>query len=182
MVRTILITGGARSGKSDYAEGLARELGGADVTFIATATADDDEMAERIAQHRAARPAGWHTVELRRDAAAAVSAASSAVVLLDCLTLLASNALLDADEDGEQTARAAVREEAEALARAGAAYGEGKPTRTLIVVTNEVGLGVVPATRLGRLYRDALGEANRIVAAAADQVVMMVSGIPWRLK
>jgi adenosyl cobinamide kinase/adenosyl cobinamide phosphate guanylyltransferase len=198
-VRITLVTGGARSGKSDYAERLARELGGDDVTFVATATADDAEMAARIARHRAARPAGWHTVEARRDAAAAIRGATTHVVLLDCLTLLASNALLDAasaaagtpispaDEAGtapsehviesDATARGAVRAEAEALVRAA-----NERDTTLIVVTNEVGLGVVPATRLGRLYRDALGEANRIVAEAADQVVMMVSGIPWRLK
>jgi adenosyl cobinamide kinase/adenosyl cobinamide phosphate guanylyltransferase len=189
MVRMTLVTGGARSGKSDYAERLARALGGDDVTFIATATADDDEMAARIACHRAARPAAWTTVESRRHAAAAVRAAATSVVLLDCLTLLASNALLDADRaasntggpDGatEDAARAAVRVEAEALVRACA---ERDRDGTVIVVTNEVGLGIVPATRLGRLFRDALGEANRIVADAADRVVLMVSGIPLTVR
>jgi adenosylcobinamide kinase / adenosylcobinamide-phosphate guanylyltransferase len=200
MVRMTLVTGGARSGKSDYAERLARDLGGDDVTFIATATADDAEMAQRIARHRAERPAGWRTVEARRDAAAAVRAATSRVVLLDCLTLLASNALLDAeaaaaDAPGtrgegtgasgdtghvlaaDEAVRRAVRAEAAALVRAAS-----ERDFTLIVVTNEVGLGVVPATRLGRLFRDALGEANRIVAAAADQVILMVSGIPLEVR
>jgi adenosyl cobinamide kinase/adenosyl cobinamide phosphate guanylyltransferase len=189
MVRLILVTGGARSGKSDYAERRARELGGDDVTFIATATADDDEMAARIASHRAARPPAWTTVESRRHAAAAIRAATTSIVLLDCLTLLASNALLDMDraasdagEHGgvaEHAARAAVRAEAEALVRACA---ERDRAGTVIVVTNEVGLGIVPATRLGRLFRDALGEANRVVAAASDQVVLMVSGIPLTVR
>jgi adenosyl cobinamide kinase/adenosyl cobinamide phosphate guanylyltransferase len=172
----ILVTGGARSGKSDYAERRAREIGGDDVTFIATAAAGDDEMAARIARHRQARPPAWRTVETQLCAADAVRAAATHVVLLDCLTLLASNVLLHAEERGDDPC-AAVRAEAAALARV-----REERVGTLIVVTNEVGLGIVPGTRLGRVFRDALGEANRIVAGAADRVVMMVSGIPLELR
>jgi adenosyl cobinamide kinase/adenosyl cobinamide phosphate guanylyltransferase len=175
-MRLVFVTGGARSGKSDHAEKLARELGGAAVTFVATAAAGDDEMAARIARHRKARPAAWRTIEIDSGAAAAVLAATTPVVLLDCLTLLASNVLLGAEEAGAD-AGARVRAEAQALVHA-----RNARVGTLIVVSNEVGLGVVPATRLGRVFRDALGEANRIIAAAADRVVLMVSGIPLQVR
>jgi adenosyl cobinamide kinase/adenosyl cobinamide phosphate guanylyltransferase len=170
-----LVTGGARSGKSDLAERMARELR-EPVTFLATAEPLDAEMAARIARHRELRGPDWTTVERPRGVARAVLEATTPVVLLDCLTLLASNALLDADGRGadlEQAVRDEVRSLLDARSRRGG---------RLIVVTNEVGLGIVPGTRLGRLYRDALGAANREVAAAADAVVLMVSGIPMYLK
>ncbi len=181
-MRLILVTGGARSGKSDYAERRAAALGGDAVTCIATATAGDDEMAARIARHRAARRVTWRTVEAPCDVGAAVRAAAADVVLLDCLTLLASNALLcavgeDGRDVGEDAAHAAVAAEVDALLVA-VAEREG----TLLVVTNEVGYGVVPPTALGRWFRDALGAANRRLAAVADEVVLMVSGVPLRIK
>ncbi|HEV2146098.1 MAG TPA: bifunctional adenosylcobinamide kinase/adenosylcobinamide-phosphate guanylyltransferase, partial [Longimicrobiaceae bacterium] len=109
--------------------------------------------------------------------AEAVRAASTPVVLVDCLTVLASNALLAAEAAGEEAALAAVLAEAEALREAALAR-EG----TTLVVTNEVGMGVHPPTTLGRWYRDALGRANALLAAAADEVVLMVSGIPVRIR
>lgn len=174
----VLVTGGARSGKSAWAERRAADASpdGA-VTYVATAQAWDDEMAARIAVHRAERPAGWTTVEAPRDAAAAVRAAPTPVVLVDCLTLLASNALLAAEAEGEAAASAAVLAEAEALRDAARAHGG-----LVIVVTNEVGMGIVPATPLGRWYRDALGRANALLAAAADEVTLLVSGLPLRVK
>ena len=181
-VRLILVTGGARSGKSDYAERRALELGAEAVTYVATAAPGDDEMARRIARHRDGRPRGWRTVEAPRDAGAAVCAAATDVVLLDCLTLLASNALLsvagrDGGEGAEDAAQAAVVSEVDALCAAAAGR-----SGTLLVVTNEVGLGVVPPTPLGRWFRDALGAANRRLAAAADEVVLLVSGVPVHVK
>jgi adenosyl cobinamide kinase/adenosyl cobinamide phosphate guanylyltransferase len=164
-----LVTGGARSGKSDHAEHLAREAGGT-VTFIATAEAGDEEMARRIARHRAQRPDGWRTVEAPADPAAAILAAEGSVVVLDCVTLLVSNLLTSGGEE-------AVLAQVDAILRARSAHAG-----SLIVVTNEVGLGIVPANALARLYRDVLGLANRIVAEAADTVVLMVSGIPVRVK
>jgi adenosylcobinamide kinase/adenosylcobinamide-phosphate guanylyltransferase len=172
----ILVTGGARSGKSGWAERRAAELGGA-VTYVATAEALDDEMARRIARHRAERPAAWPTVESPRDAGAAVRAAATPVVLVDCMTVLASNALLAAEAEGEEAAQSAVLAEADALLAAALAH-----SGTVIVVTNEVGMGVHPPTSLGRWYRDALGRANARLAAAADEVVLMVSGIPVWVK
>lgn len=177
MGRIILVTGGARSGKSSWAERRAAELGGAEVTYVATAEALDEEMERRIARHRAERPAEWTTVEAPRRTGEAVRRSATATVLVDCLTVLASNALLAAEAQGEEAAQAAVLVEAEAL-RDAALAREG----TTLVVTNEVGMGVHPPTTLGRWYRDALGRANALLAAAAEEVVLMVSGIPVRIR
>lgn len=177
MGHIVLITGGARSGKSGYAERRAGELGGGLVTYVATAEPLDTEMEQRIARHRAERPAGWTTVEAPRQAWQAVRAANTPTVLVDCLTVLASNALLTAEADGEQAGQAAVLGEAEAL-RDAALAREG----TTLVVTNEVGMGVHPPTALGRWYRDALGRANALLAASAGEVVLLVSGIPLTIK
>jgi adenosylcobinamide kinase/adenosylcobinamide-phosphate guanylyltransferase len=175
-----LILGGARSGKSSYAERLALELGGQDVLYIATAQAFDDEMRARIAAHRAARPAGWRTLEAPSLASAQLAEATQGarVVLLDCMTLLASNAILAlGDEPADQAADAAVEREVAALLAARHAHDT-----VWIVVSNEVGMGLVPPYPLGRVYRDALGRANQRLAAAADRVLLMVAGLPLTLK
>lgn len=177
MGRLILITGGARSGKSTHAEWRAAELGGDDVTFIATAEPLDEEMQRRISRHRAERPATWRTVEAPLGAGIAIASARTAVVLLDCVTLLASNVMLALDEADEDILLRAVAEELEAVRDASIAR-EG----VTIAVTNEVGMGIVPPTPLGRCYRDGLGRANQVLAGAADEVVLLVSGIPIRIK
>jgi adenosylcobinamide kinase/adenosylcobinamide-phosphate guanylyltransferase len=177
----ILVLGGARSGKSSYAEKLAAEIsGGRGVLYVATAEAWDDEMRARIAKHRADRPAGWRTVEAPRDAgrAAAAALAGEPVVLLDCMTLLTSNVVIALPEGATaQEAEAAALAEAQGILDAFRAHDA-----TWIVVSNEVGLGIVPAYPLGRLYRDALGRVNQKLAAEADRVVLMVAGLPMRLK
>lgn len=173
----ILVTGGARSGKSVYAERVAAPLGGGAVTYLATAQPLDEEMARRIRRHRERRPTGWRTHEVRRGAGEAVAAAADAVVLLDCLALLTSHVLLAEEARGEEAAIDACLEEVDRLLAAAAA----RPG-TLIVVTNEVGLGLVPSTPLGRWFRDALGLANQRVAAAARDVVLLVAGIPLAVK
>ena len=191
-----LILGGARSGKSSYAEALAAQQaaqlaagpGGerSGVLYVATAQAFDDEMAARISSHRAQRPPHWHTLEAPRHPGAAVTdwlhqegeTGRPAAILLDCLTLLANNVLLALPEGaGEDAATAALGAEVDELLAAYAAS-----SAHLIVVSNEVGLGIVPAYPLGRLYRDALGRANQRLAAAADRVVFMVAGIPMKVK
>ena len=177
MGRLIVVTGGARSGKSGWAERRAQELGGHAVTYVATAQALDDEMARRIARHRAERPSAWTTIEAPRAAGDAVRSARHAVVLVDCLTVLASNALLAVEAEGEDACLTAVLAEAQALRDTALARGG-----TTVVVTNEVGMGVHPPTSLGRWYRDALGRANALLAASADEVVLMVSGIAMRIK
>ncbi len=147
---------------------------------MATAQAFDDEMRARIAAHRAARPAGWRTLEAPRwpPRRWPRPPKGRAVVLLDCLTLLANNAILPmGDEPPEQAAEEAVAREVAALL---AAYEAGDAS--WIVVSNEVGLGLVPAYPLGRIYRDALGRANQRLAAAADHVLFMVAGLPLTVK
>ena len=171
----ILVLGGARSGKSSCAESLA--LQGERTLFVATAEALDDDMRLRIMQHRERRPASWDTLEEPLDPAAAIPSALDGhdTLLLDCLTVWISNLLLAlGDEAGAET---------EILARAGALLDlyEQSDTRW-ILVSNEVGLGVIPATKLGRRYRDLLGRVNQLVAARADKVYLMVAGLAVELK
>ncbi|MGQ2933872.1 MAG: bifunctional adenosylcobinamide kinase/adenosylcobinamide-phosphate guanylyltransferase [Sphingopyxis sp.] len=166
---SLFVLGGARSGKSRYAQARTEAAGGSPV-FVATAEAFDDEMHERIARHQADRDARWRTVEAPRDLPAAIDALNSreAVVLVDCLTLWVSNLLL-ADADIPR----ASRELCAALARF-----EG----TLILVANEVGLGIVPDNALARAFRDAAGQLNQSVAATVDEVVLLTAGLPLTLK
>jgi adenosylcobinamide kinase/adenosylcobinamide-phosphate guanylyltransferase len=176
----ILILGGARSGKSSYAQKLGLELGGPDVLYVATAQAFDDETRARISAHQAERPTGWRTLEALSLISAPLAQAIGArrVVLLDCLTLLASNAILAlGEEPTARAAEAAVDGEVSALLTA---YRAG--TAVWIVVSNEVGLGLVPPYPLGRAYRDALGRANQRLAAVADRVLFMVAGLPLTVK
>ncbi|NPA06268.1 MAG: bifunctional adenosylcobinamide kinase/adenosylcobinamide-phosphate guanylyltransferase [Chloroflexi bacterium] len=161
----VLLLGGARSGKSQTAVQWARAVGRDAVTFIATAQALDDEMAARIQRHRAERPAAWETLEAPRDAARAVLRARHDVIVLDCLTLLVANALLD---DGPAAARREVQDLLEAV--------HTRQPRLMLLVSNEVGLGIVPEGRLARAYRDLLGWANQQVRAAARAAFFFVAG------
>jgi adenosylcobinamide kinase/adenosylcobinamide-phosphate guanylyltransferase len=174
----ILILGGARSGKSDYAEKLAAELG-QHVLYIATAEIGDEEMARRIAAHRLARPTAWQTLEAPRDIGSALARVKDApeVLLLDCLTLLVSNILLALEAEPAAAIEAAVQVELEALLAA-----QNRLDAALIVVSNEVGLGLVPPYPLGRVYRDILGRVNQYLAAQAKRVIFMVAGLPMTIK
>ena len=170
----IALTGGARSGKSTAALRAAASLN-APVTFIATAEAGDDEMAERIERHRADRPAGWTTIEAPIDLVAAVShIGAEATIVIDCLSMWVSNRMLAAGA-GEESVDAACAGEIMAQTSGLAAGLQGREG-TSIVVTNEVGSGVVPATPLGRAYRDVLGSVNQIVVGAADRAYLVVAG------
>ena len=167
----VFLLGGARSGKSGLAVEMARRAG-EPVTMLATGEARDAEMADRIALHRAERPAGWTTLEepvqLRR-ALAALPAGSTALV--DCLSLWVAN-LLEAGRPAESI---------EAEAGAAAVLAAGRPGLT-VAVSNEVGMGVVPATPLGRAYRDVLGRVNASWAAAAEHAALVVAGRGLRLE
>jgi adenosylcobinamide kinase / adenosylcobinamide-phosphate guanylyltransferase len=174
-----LILGGARSGKSAYAEEQARSLG-EQVLFVATATAGDEEMEARIQKHRASRPTEWETLEARLDTGRAILSRESPVdvVILDCVTLLVSNILLELPENSPaEVVIEKVSAELEALLKAYAKTGG-----EWLIISNEVGLGLVPVYALGRVYRDALGWANQRLAKAADRVIFMVAGIPTVIK
>jgi adenosylcobinamide kinase/adenosylcobinamide-phosphate guanylyltransferase len=179
--RLIFLLGGARSGKSHYAEQWARD-NGQQVLFVATAQAFDDEMRERIAHHQQERPDHWDTLEAPQQTGGVVQRTLSAnfydTLVLDCITLLAANILLALPEEcTQEEVNTAVLAEIDALL---IAYQQS--TATWLVVSNEVGMGVVPPTKLGRLYRDALGRANQRLAQHADEVLLLVAGLPWRLK
>ena len=188
-----LITGGARSGKSAFAESLAARSG-LPVTYIATldTTLDttgellDEEMRDRIARHRARRPATWRTIEASSDtgsdlAAAVTSAADGDAILLDCIAVWTSNRLLALRD--EQPPPAALAALGEALAHDLAAFLGGVTARRgpAIVVTNEVGDGLVPPYALGRAYRDLLGRVNQQLSHAARQAYLVVAGRPLPL-
>ncbi len=167
-----LILGGARSGKSTFAQRLA-DASGKRVLFVATAEPGDEEMKARIEKHRADRPSNWQTIEEPRELARALKEGPTApIVVVDCVTLWVSNLLLMPDASWEAAGR-----ELETLL---AWYR----TRTveLIVVSNEVGLGLVPADELSRTYRDWLGWFNQRLAAEADAVYLMIAGLPIELK
>jgi adenosylcobinamide kinase/adenosylcobinamide-phosphate guanylyltransferase len=174
----ILILGGARSGKSDYAEKLAAELGQG-VLYIATAEIGDEEMAQRIAAHRQSRPVAWQTLEAPREVGAALAEIRTTpeVLLLDCLTLLAANILLVLEAQPQPDIEAAVQTELDTILSA-----QARLDVPLIVVSNEVGLGLVPPYPLGRIYRDILGRANQYLAARANRVIFMVAGLPMTVK
>jgi adenosylcobinamide kinase/adenosylcobinamide-phosphate guanylyltransferase len=167
--RTMLVLGGARSGKSRHAQALAEACGGP-LTFIATAQAFDGEMTDRIARHRADRDGRWRTIEAPLALPDAILAADApdAVILIDCLTLWASNLLLaDADSD------AAAEQLCAALSATQA---------RILLVANEVGLGIVPDNALARRFRDIAGTLNQRVAAIVDRVDMVAAGLPFALK
>ncbi len=173
MQSLVLVLGGVRSGKSRFAQELAHCLGGDDVLFVATAEPGDDEMVHRIDHHRRARPAGWQTLEQPSGTGRAIMALDSPppVILVDCLTLLVSNAMLQSEGDAALAERR-VTEETETLiaaARSGAA--------SILVVSGEVGQGLVPETPLGRLFRDLLGRANQMLANEAEVTYWMVAGL-----
>jgi adenosylcobinamide kinase/adenosylcobinamide-phosphate guanylyltransferase len=171
MASSLLILGGARSGKSRYA--LADLPARGRVSFVATAEPLDADMAARIARHRAERSRHWTTVEAPRDLVPALTAALHAAdtVVVDCLTLWVSNLMLAGTDD------AAILADADALAALAAS-----PAADLRLVSNEVGLGVHPPTADGLRFRDVLGLVNQRVAAAAHRVVLMVAGLPYPLK
>lgn len=167
--KLVLVLGGARSGKSVYAERLAARSG-KPVVYIATAEARDEEMRVRIATHRQRRAPAWRTIEAPLALAEAVrdNAGDGRLLLVDCLTLWLSNALL-----------AECDLEAETAALLGAL---DRPAGPIIAVSNEVGHGIVPATKLGRQFRDQQGRLNQMVASCATDVVMVIAGSPVVVK
>lgn len=178
MAKIILITGGSRSGKSINAQKIAESISGSR-TYIATCPYLDEEMTERIRKHKEARASScWQTLEETTDLAGALQKTKeSQVILVDCLTLWINNVLYEAEQRGESFHEEAI----------GAQCGEvldvcARLPGTVIFVTNEVGMGIVPESPASRLYRDSVGRCNQIIAARADVVIFMISGIPLKIK
>jgi adenosylcobinamide kinase/adenosylcobinamide-phosphate guanylyltransferase len=179
MGKLTLLLGGARSGKSTYAQTLAHAVLGP-VLYLATARAEDAEMERRIAAHQAERPASWQTRELSAHLAASLTddaLAGIELVLLDCLTMLTSNVVVDAAPDIDNPDELAVSAAVEAEISALIARIETSAC-AWVIVSNEVGLGLVPPYPAGRVYRDELGRANQRLARLADEVFFLVAGIP----
>ena len=174
----VLVTGGSRSGKSDYARRRAEALAGPRA-FIATCTPVDEEMAERIRRHRLARdPDQWQTVEEPVHLADALAPAREFnVLLIDCLTLWINNLMFQAEIE-----RTAFHEDDVTLACERLLNACDQFDGTVIMVTNEVGMGIVPDNPMSRLYRDLVGRCNQIMAAAADEVVLLVCGVSLNIK
>jgi len=179
MSKCILITGGARSGKSHFAQELA--LNSAQpVLFVATATAGDEEMRQRIENHRKSRPSTWHTLEATIHIGNRIPGeiGRAQTVLVDCITLLLNNIFSRCYKEWdtavvEQEVTAEICELIDCIDRVDAGF---------IIVTNEIGLGLVPADEMSRLYRDLLGKANQMLARRADEVYLAVAGIPMLIK
>jgi len=179
----ILIIGGAGSGKSHLAQELALKRGGP-VLFVATAVAGDEEMRQRIEEHQRKRPKSWKTLEVTTKVASQIrkKIGDARVVIVDCITLLVNNIFSqygdppDAQIDVpliEKSLTAEIDELIKVINQLDASF---------IIVTNEVGLGLVPANRLGRLYRDLLAKTNQMLAQVVDEVYLMVAGLPVPIK
>jgi adenosylcobinamide kinase / adenosylcobinamide-phosphate guanylyltransferase len=182
--KIIYVTGGARSGKSAYAQEVAEQY--TDVAYIATAEAGDSEMQERILLHQQSRPQTWATIEASANLPEAYKQTKHEFYLLDCMTVYISNKICAAvpDEDAEIIDMAVQNKvEQQVLAElADITQTIRSHDLTALFVTNEVGMGLVPAYPMGRMFRDVVGRANKYMAAAADEAWLIVSGIPMKLK
>ena len=172
MKEIILVTGGCRSGKSRYAMELAKQIPGDKKIFIATCVPEDKEMEMRVARHKEERDKSWSTIEvpLRLPEAIIEYSTKSDLILVDCLTLWISNLVLDNND----------MDVSEATLRLTRSLKDAKCP--VIMVSNEVGAGIVPENRLARLFRDTAGIVNQNVAACSDRVIWMVAGIPVSIK
>lgn len=177
MAHTLFITGGARSGKSAYAEKRIREFG-TPLGYLATAQALDEEMTDRVRRHRERRGPDWTTIEEPVHLCQALARADGEykAILVDCVTLWLSNLLFKYEETGDQI-QDRIAEDVRRLK----STLQGMVT-PVVLVSNEVGMGIVPDNGLARLFRDIAGSANQILAAAADEVQVVISGIPLKLK
>jgi adenosylcobinamide kinase/adenosylcobinamide-phosphate guanylyltransferase len=174
--KIVLILGGARSGKSAYAQQAATKTGGK-VLFCATAEPLDGDMKRRISRHRSSRPSSWHTLEAPYNLAEALApmAGRYDTIIIDCITVLVANIM------GKH--RGAKRQEDAILAEIQSLTGLlQKLGADCYLISNEVGSGVIPAYRSGRQYRDHLGRVNQLIAACADEVYLLAAGIPLRIK
>lgn len=182
MKKVTLILGGARSGKSFYAQEEARKY--KKVLFVATAEALDEDMRLRIEKHKQDRPAGWRTLEATGSLGRRIedSIQDEELVIIDCITLLVTNVICRVPEEQYETIEEKVLEKQVMQEIQELQECLKKVEASFLIVSNEVGLGLVPAYRIGRIYRDILGRANQMLAGSADEVYLMVAGIPLRIK
>lgn len=183
MKKVMLLLGGARSGKSHFAQEYARRSG-EKVLYVATATAGDEDMRRRIEKHQQKRPSHWRTLEVPTDIGTQIetNAGDARLIIIDCITLLVNNIFNRYDEQQFDTIDDAVLEKEVVAEIQQLQKCLKKVNASFLIVSNEVGLGLVPDNRMGRLFRDILGRANQILAQTADEVYLMVAGIPLRIK
>lgn len=180
----IFISGGARSGKSTYAEKLAIRSTKS-VAYIATAIAFDDGMKDRIAKHQSQRPSTWGTIEQYRDFETLKDNPDfqkAEVILFDCLTVMVTNNMLDFNVDYDTCSMEIINEIEEKIKNQVEALLKACENKVIILVSNEVGLGLVPPYKLGNYFRDIAGRMNQLVASQADEFYFTVSGVPMKLK
>jgi len=182
MSKITMVTGGARSGKSGFAESLLQHKD--DVLYIATSIPFDEEMKDRIEKHKLRRPAEWKTLECYKDIDKHLLARSEKNILLDCLTIMVTNLMFYYEKDWDTIGMDRINEiegliisEVQNLINC-----VRKQDMNMIVVTNELGMGIVPSTKLSRLFRDIAGNINQVVARECDEVSFLVSGIPTKIK
>jgi len=180
-----LVTGGARSGKSRFAEKLAKRKD--KITYIATALPIDEAMEERIRHHQQSRPQEWKTMERDRDFASAAKTSlwfETDLFLLDCITILVTNHMVDAGIDYDHCSMDQVNRIEEGIMKeVESLLNLARETdKDMVIVTNEVGMGLVPAYRMGNYFRDIAGRVNQYLAQRADEVYFCVSGIPMKIK
>ena len=186
MNNIVLITGGARSGKSTYAEKLAKEAKG-EVLYIATSIPFDDEMKDRVKKHKERRPATWHTFEGYKNLKQVFNNEKLQfdTILLDCITIMVTNLMFDSAGDNfdDLNDEAIDTMESEILQEVADFLNEAqKSKKTIIIVTNEIGCGIVPEYKMARVFRDIAGRVNQYIASRSDEVNMVVCGIPIKIK
>ncbi len=184
MSKVIMVTGGSRSGKSVLAEEKAKEYGGRSVLYMATAIPVDEDMKERIKIHQERRDPEWGTYEGYRDLGEIIKATEKDTILLDCVTVLITNILFEEERDFDKISKKEIEDlESDVMLELGnIVKGARDGNKTLILVTNEVGMSMVASYRLGRIFSDIAGKANQLLASLSDEVYISISGLPLRLK
>lgn len=184
MSKVIMVTGGSRSGKSVLAEKKAVEYGKRSVLYLATAIPTDDDMKERIRIHQERRDPEWGTYEGYRSLGDIVHRTEKSTILLDCVTVMITNIMFEEERDFDTIDQREIEDiESQVMMElSDVIKGARDGDKTLILVTNELGMSVVPSYRLGRIFSDIAGKANQLIASLSDEVYMSISGIPLRLK
>lgn len=185
MSKVILVTGGARSGKSNFAESLCRDRNNS-TAYIATSVAFDDEMKERVRKHQESRPKEWKTYEIYKDIYTIIEeiGKNHETVILDCVTLLVNNLMFSSGLDIDTATEQEINELEDYIKdQVNKLIAEVRKTNLyFVMVTNEIGLGVVPSYKLGRVYCDFVGRINQLLGKLSDEVHFVVCGIPMKIK